>query len=89
MPFCVSFLCVVQMTFRCVLQTSGLVYTGAGNSTLQVFISAQPPAANSPQFANSLPAPNDAPFELIVRLYEPQSLVLAGEYEPSAVVRTT
>ena len=77
------------MTFGCVLQTPGLVYGGAGNSTLQVFISAEQPAASSPQLANWLPAPNDAPFELIVRLYEPQSLVLAGDYEPPAVVRHT
>lgn len=77
------------MTFTCILQTSGLVYSGTSNSTLQVFISAHQPTASSPQFANWLPAPNDAPFELIVRLYEPQSLVLAGDYEPPAVVRQT
>nr|QOL01276.1 putative extracellular protein TR9_078 [Trebouxia lynnae] len=69
--------------------TSGLSLSGAGNNTLQVFISASQPARQSPQYANWLPAPINAPFELILRLYEAESDVFSGQYAPPAVVRAT
>ncbi len=70
-------------------QTSGLVYSGANNDTLQVFISAEQPSAGSLEYANWLPAPNHAPCEFILRTYKPPSYVLAGVYAAPAVVRTT
>lgn len=73
----------------CLLQTSGLTYSGTNNNTLQVFISAEQPAAGSSQLANWLPAPTNAAFELILRLYKAYSYVSVGDYEPPAVIRTT
>ena len=72
-----------------VLQTAGLSYSGAGNNTLTVFISAASPASQTPQYANWLPAPATAPFQLILRLYEPENDVLSGQYAPPAVVRAS
>ena len=71
------------------LQTAGLSYSGPGNNTLQVFISADSPARQTPQYANWLPAPATAPFQLILRLYEPENEVLSGQYAPPAVFRVS
>lgn len=72
-----------------VAQTSGLVYSGANNSSLQVFISAKQPPAGTPQLANWLPAPTSGAFQLVLRMYGPAGYVAAGQYEPPAVVPVT
>ncbi len=71
------------------VQTSGLVYSGINNSTLVVFISATQPQQGTANAANWLPAPNNAGFQLILRLYEAPASVLSNNYEPPAVVRTS
>lgn len=71
------------------LQTQGLVFSGPNNNTLEVFISATQPAAGTPQAANWLPAPPDAPFLFLLRTYLPPPLAIAGQYAPPAIVRTT
>ncbi|KAK9796634.1 hypothetical protein WJX73_004944 [Symbiochloris irregularis] len=74
---------------RWVINNQGLKnYTlGANNSTLSVHIAstANPPPAG-PQLTNWLPAPSNAPFFLILRLYLPAAIVLDGTWEPPAVV---
>lgn len=60
---------------------------GADNSTLSVYIAStadRPPAG--PELTNWLPAPDNAPFFLILRLYLPSAIVLDGTWEPPAVV---
>ena len=69
-----------------VLQTPGLAYSGPNNSILEVFISAEQPPAGSMQLINWLPAPDNVPFQLRIRLYEPEDYVLAGYWQPPAVV---
>ena len=71
------------------VQTSGLVYSGTNNSTLVVFISATQPQQGTANAANWLPAPGNAGFQLILRLYEAPTSVLSNKYEPPAVVRTS
>ena len=71
----------------CAVQTAGLVYTGANNDTLEVFISASAPAAGTAQAANWLPAPVDAGFQFILRTYLPPASSIAGQYAPPAVVK--
>ena len=68
------------------MQTSGLVLSGSDNSILSVFIAAKQPTANSAQAANWLPAPGNDSFVLELRLYAPQSQVLAGQYIPPAIL---
>ncbi|DBB11917.1 hypothetical protein WJX82_007641 [Trebouxia sp. C0006] len=70
-------------------RTSGLVYSGTNNSTLVVFISATQPQQGTANAANWLPAPSNAGFQLILRLYEAPASVLNNDYEPPAVVRTS
>jgi len=71
------------------VQTSGLVYTGTNNNTLTVFISASQPPLGTAEYANWLPAPNNAPIFFLLRTYEPPSYVLSGGYAPPAVVLTS
>ena len=73
------------------LQTPNLTFSGPTNSSLVVYIAStsNPPANGTSQYANWLPAPSDAPFFLILRLYLPFASVLTALYEPPAVVLST
>ena len=77
--------------WHCCVQTPNLSLSGPTNSTLVVYIAStsNPPANGTSQYANWLPAPSDAPFFLILRLYLPFASVLNGSYEPPAVVLST
>lgn len=70
------------------LQTPNLVY-GNNNSTLQVYLSATAPANGTAQYANWLPAPTNAPFQFILRVYGATPAAASGNYSPPPVVRTT
>ena len=83
------YLCFIMMDFALDVQTSGLMYIGTNNSTLVVFISATQPQQGTANAANWLPAPSNAGFQLILRLYEAPASVLNNDYEPPAVVRTS
>ena len=68
------------------MQTPGLVYSGSNNNTLSIFVAPQQPPTGSAQAANWLPALATL-FYLELRLYQPESQVLAGQYIPPAVLR--
>lgn len=70
-------------------RTSGLVYTGTNNNTLTIFVSASQPAAGTAEYANWLPAPNNAPMFFLLRTYEPLAYVIAGNCAPPPFILTT
>ena len=66
---------------QCGLQTPGLARSA--NGALVVFLSLDQPSG-ARQASNWLPAP-PGQYYLVLRLYEPEQVVLQGEYEPPAV----
>ncbi|KAL0038112.1 hypothetical protein WJX79_003329 [Trebouxia sp. C0005] len=70
-------------------RTSGLVYTGTNNNTLTIFVSASQPAVGTAEYANWLPAPNNAPMFFLLRTYEPPAYVIAGNYAPPPFILST
>ena len=54
------------------------------DGSVDIYIQADSPGKD--REANWLPAPKDAPFTLLLRMYWPKQPVLDGSYEPPGVV---
>ncbi len=71
-----------------VVQTQGLVL-GNNNSTLTAYISSAAPANGTVAYSNWIPAPGNAPFFSILRVYGPQGPALVNQYAPPAFVKVS
>ncbi len=68
------------------LQTQGLVY-GNNNTTLTAYISSTAPPVGTVAYSNWIPAPINAPFFSILRIYGAQGPALVNQYVPPAFIK--
>lgn len=67
------------------LQTPGLVYS-TKNSSLTAYISSTAPPNGTVAYSNWIPAPSNAPFFSILRIYGAQGPAFVNQYAPLAFV---
>lgn len=70
------------------LQTQELV-SGDNSSTLTAYISSTAPPSNTDACTNWIPAPNNAPFFSILRIYGATGLAKTNQYAPPAFVKAS